>query len=100
MIQPRSVGDFLPSLLRDLGHKRKRLELQEALEHAVGATAAPSCHVAGLRAGRLVVEVASAPLFAELRGFRADEVRQAINTELGRPVVSQILFRMGGTSNV
>ncbi|MEZ5966610.1 MAG: DUF721 domain-containing protein [Planctomycetota bacterium] len=100
MMQPRSLGDFLPSILRDLGHKKRRAALQEALEHAVGESAAPSCHVVGLRAGRLVIEVASAPLFAELRGFRADELRQAINAELGRPEVTQILFRMGGTSNV
>lgn len=100
MIQPRSVGDFLSGILRDLGHKRRRLALQEALEHAVGEAAAPSCQVAGFRAGRLVVEVASAPLFAELRSFRADELRQAINTELGRPEVGTILFRMGGTANV
>lgn len=100
MMQPRSVGDFLPGILRDLGQERRRRALQEALEHAVGESAAPACRVAGLRGGRLVVEVASAPLFAELRGFRSDEVRQAINTELGRPEVATILFRMGGTTNV
>jgi len=98
-MQPRSVGDFLPGILRQLGHKRHRAAVQDALEHAVGC-AASSCQVVGLRAGRLIVEVASAPLFAELRGFRAEEIRQAINAELGRPEVAQILFRMGGTSNV
>lgn len=100
MMQPRPVADFLSGILRDLGHSRQRRELQEALERAVGPAAAPSCRVAGLRAGRLIVEVASAPMFAELRGFRSEAVRLAINEHLGRPVVGAIVFRMGGTANV
>jgi hypothetical protein len=98
--EPRPVADLVSGLLRDLGKSRRRVELQDALEAAVGATAAPSCQVAVWRAGRLVVEVASSPLFAELRGFRAESVRLAINAKLGRPEVATILFRMGGTASV
>ncbi len=100
MMQPKSVGDLMSGVLRDLGKNRRRVELQDALEAAVGPLAAPSCQVAGWRGGRLVVEVASSPLFAELRGFRAEAVRLAINTKLGRSEVATILFRMGGTANV
>lgn len=100
MMEPRSVSDLLGGILRDVGKKRHRVELQEALEAAVGPDAAPHCGVVGLRAGRLVVEVASAPLYAELSSFRADDVRRAINEHLGRPQVAAILFRMGGTANV
>ncbi|HLU40587.1 MAG TPA: DUF721 domain-containing protein [Planctomycetota bacterium] len=100
MKQPKPVAELVSGILRDLGQNRRRQALQDALAEAVGASAAPWCRVAGLRAGQLVVEVASAPLFAELRGFRADEIRQAINAALGRPEVASILFRMGGTANV
>lgn len=100
MMEPRSVSDLLGGILRDVGHKKARVELQEALDAAVGPAAAPSCSVVGLRAGRLIVEVASAPLYAELSSFRADDIRRAINEHLGRPKVATILFRMGGTANV
>jgi hypothetical protein len=100
MKQPKPVAELVSGILRDLGQSRRRLALQDALAEAVGPVAAPSCKVAGVRAGQLVVEVASAPLFAELRGFRAEEIRQAINRTLGRPEVAAILFRMGGTANV
>ncbi len=100
MIEPRPVSDLLAGILRETGQKRRRQVFEDALASAVGPAAAPSCHVAGFRAGRLVVEVGSAPLFAELRGFRAEEIRHRINEALGRPEVVSILFRMGGTAHV
>jgi hypothetical protein len=56
--------------------------------------------VLGCRAGKLVVEVDSAPLYAELSGFRRDEIRLAINQLLPEQPVAQLTFRLGGTGHV
>jgi hypothetical protein len=54
----------------------------------------------GYRRGRLVVEVDCAPLFAELSGFQADQIRQSMNDSLKNVKIAQIVFRMGGTGHV
>ncbi len=100
MIEPRPVSELLRGFLKETGQKRRRQVLQDAVATAVGPAAEANCRVAGCRGGRLVIEVGSAPLFAELRGFRAEEIRRRINEVLGRPEVVSILFRMGGTAHV
>ena len=43
----------------------------------------------------LIVEVDSAPLYAELKGFRCEEIRQAMNERLGGRKLGHISFRPG-----
>lgn len=117
---PRSIGDLMGGFgpRRELGERlergkrdaiqsvlgvargaAKRSELTRALHTALGEQA-EFCRVRGLRAGVLTIEVDSAPLYAELRGFRSEDVREAINRALSVAKVAKIRFRMGGTGHV
>ena len=46
------------------------------------------------------VAVREAPLFAELSGFRREELRLAINALVQNQQVAQLQFRLGGTGHV
>jgi hypothetical protein len=107
--QPKRVADLLPRLLTELKASARVAPLAEALRAVLPEAQAARCRVAGFRAGRLWVEVDSAPLLAELRSFARDELRARINAFLadqtagsaGRgTVVSEIVFRVGGTAHV
>ncbi len=52
------------------------------------------------RQAKLVVEVDSSPLYAELSGFRREEIRTRMNELLTNKKIAQITFRMGGTGHV
>ncbi len=54
----------------------------------------------GFRDGKLTLEVSSAPLFAELSGFRREEIRLRINQAVPGRQVAQLQFRLGGTGHV
>ena len=71
---------------------------QDALDAELGAKRAARCRVAGYRAGRLLVEVDSAPLFSELVGFVREDLRKALNERMKPRQVAQVVFRMGGTA--
>ena len=62
--------------------------------HGVGAS------VVNALSAKLVVEVDSAPLFAELSGFRREEIRQRINQLVPEQPIAQLTFRLGGTGHV
>lgn len=99
MIEPRPAGDFLRDILQQAGTGRSRREYLEAIETILGPELAPHCCIAGCRAGRLVVEVDSAPLFAELSGFRREEIRLRINELVPKKPIAQLTFRLGGTAH-
>ncbi|MBZ0153463.1 MAG: DUF721 domain-containing protein [Planctomycetes bacterium] len=100
MVEPRPVGDFLRDILRDAGHGKTRRVYDEALDQILSATLRPHCQIIGCRAGRLVLEVDSAPLFAELSGFRRDEIRERINQLVPQQPIAQLTIRLGGTGHV
>jgi len=85
--------------LSNVGTRTKRARYARALEHAVGPELAARLHVLGKRAGRLWVEVDSAPLYAELCGFRREQVRTACNELLEDDPIAELVFRMGGTGH-
>jgi hypothetical protein len=87
-------------MMRDVKAEARRSDLVEALEQVLGEDQAPHCRIAGFRAGKLVIEVDSAPLFAELSGFRRDEIRERMNELLTKKQIAQLAFRMGGTGHV
>lgn len=100
MAEPQPAGDFLRHILQNAGRSKSRSAYNEALDQVLGPVLRPHCHIAGCRAGRLVLEVDSAPLFAELSGFRREEIRLAINQLLPAQPIAQLTFRLGGTGHV
>jgi len=97
---PERVSDLLKGIIRGVKAESSRSDLSAALEQVLGEAQCPHCKVTGFRSGKLVVEVDSAPLYAELTGFRRDEIRERMNELLTRKQVAQITFRMGGTGHV
>ncbi|MCC6782909.1 MAG: DUF721 domain-containing protein [Planctomycetes bacterium] len=100
MTAPKHVGDLLKHVLREAGTKASRSRIVIALEAAVGPNLAEHVRVAGFRSGKLVIEVDSSALLAELRGFRSEELRNACNERLDHEKVARIEFRLGGTAHV
>ena len=100
MTEPKPIGDFLRDIVKQAGGGRSRRVYLDALEEILGPTLAPHCQILSCRAGKLVVEVDSAPLYAELVGFRRDEIRTRCNEILEPEQIAEIVFRMGGTAHV
>jgi hypothetical protein len=98
--QPRHAGDLLKQIVRDLGRGRSRTAFADALDQILSAGQRPHCQVMGFRGGKLTLEVDSAPLFAELSGFRREEIRLRINELVPEQRVAQLQFRLGGTGHV
>jgi hypothetical protein len=98
--EPKPVGDFLRGILQQAGRQKDRRGYNEALDQILTAAQRSHCHVVGCRAGKLVVEVASAPLYAELTGFRREEMRLRINEIFPEQPIAQLVFRLGGTGHV
>lgn len=96
---PQAAGDLLRDLLREVGSKSERARYVDALRAAVGERLAEHVSVSGFRRGRLYVDVDSSPLYAELTGFRAEEIRIACNERLEDAPIAEIVFRMGGTGH-
>ncbi len=100
MAEPKPVGDLLRDIVRQAGTQKSRSVYREALDEILAPHLRPHCQVIGCRAGRLVLEVDSAPLFAELSGFRREEIRSRINQLVPTQPIAQLTFRLGGTGHV
>ena len=100
MKDPRHAGEFLRDIVKQAGRSKSRSALQRALDEILEPAARPHCQVAGFRDGKLTIEVDSAPLFAELSGFRREELRRRINELVQDQQVAQLTFRLGGTAHV
>ena len=96
---PKKLGDVLKGMLPEIRQFAALAAWQDALDAELGDHKAPHCKVAGLRLGRLYVEVDSAPLFAELSGFQKETLRIALNERLKPKQVAHLVFRMGGTAH-
>lgn len=94
---PKRPADFLPGILKEFGAQARRSELRQALEACLTPEQAELCRVTGFRAGRLTVEVDSAPLYAELASFRGEDLRLQMNELITKHKVAQIRFRLSGT---
>ena len=100
MPDPRHAGDFLRQIVRQVGRQRAGGAFADALDRVLSPAVRPHCEVMGFRDGKLTLEVDSAPLFAELSGFRREELRLAINALVQNQQVAQLQFRLGGTGHV
>lgn len=99
MTQPKKLGDVLMHMLPELKQFAALSAWQDALDAELGSTKAEHCKVAGMRQGKLYVEVDSAPLFAELSAFQKESLRLALNQRLAPKQIAQLVFRMGGTAH-
>ena len=99
MAEPKRAAEFLGDILRAAGATPQRVRVREALDRILGPDLGERCSVSGLRAGRLVLEVDSAPLYAELRGFAGEDLRRRLNDTLDDVKISEIVFRMSGTGH-
>jgi hypothetical protein len=100
LAEPRPVGDFLRDILRQSGRSKERQAYNAALDDILSPAQRPHVRITGCRGGRLVLEVDSAPLFAELTNFRRDEIRLRINRLHPDQPIAQLTFRLGGTGHV
>lgn len=99
-MDPKSAADLLGGVLRSVQTKSSRAVFERALRDSLSAEHREACHVRNFRGGTLWVEVASAPLFAELSAFRREPLREEINRRLTDQQVAKIVFRMDGTGHV
>ncbi len=97
--RPTAIGDLLGDIVKSAGTNAKRADLRNALAEAMGESMMDHCKISGFRAGKLWVEVDSAPLYSELAGFRREEIRDAMNRTLQKDKVAQLIFRMGSTGH-
>ena len=98
-MDPRPVGDFLRDILKQAGTGKSRRVYLDALEQILGPELSPHIQILGCRKGRLVVELDSAPLYAELSGFRREELRTRINELVPDQPIAELSFRLGGTGH-
>ena len=98
-MDPRPAGDFLRDILKEAGTSKSRRVYLEALEKILGPELGAHIQILGCRKGRLVVELDSAPLYAELAGFRCDELLNSINKLLPEQPIAELTFRLGGTGH-
>lgn len=100
MSEPQHAGDLFRQLVRSTGRQMARAEFVDALDRALPAAQRAHCQVVSFKNGKLLIEVASAPLFAELCGFRREALRLQLNELLPKTKVAQLGFRLGGTAHV
>lgn len=86
--------------MRSVQTKSSRARFDRALEAELTPPEFEQCQVLNFRAGTLHIEVASAPLFAELSGFRRESLRTALNDRLDGDQIAKLVFRMHGTGHV
>ena len=96
---PLAIGDLLKDIVKQAGSGKSRRVYLDALEQLLGPELAPHCQVLSSRKGRLVVELDSAPLYAELSGFRREELRLRINELVPDQPIADLSFRLGGTGH-
>lgn len=100
MAEPQKASDLLRDILAQAGRGKARNRFHAALDDVMSEAQRPHCQVLGFRGGKLVIEVDSAPLFAEFSGFRREELRLALNELLPEQPIAQLTFRLGGTGHV
>jgi hypothetical protein len=94
------LGEVLGDWLVDSGllDGSARAELESAWRQAAGAGVAAQTRVVGFRKEHLWVEVISAPLRAELAGFRKSELLEALRRRYTRRHIADLRFRVSGSS--
>lgn len=97
---PQHAGELVRQIIKQTGAHKAHSAHGVALEKVLSKSQQAQCRVIGFRNGRLVLEVDSAPLFAELSGFQREELRLRINELVPNDLVAELQFRLGGTGHV
>ncbi len=94
---PRLVGDVLAGVLRDAGYRTRRPAsgIAQTWAAAAGPEVAAETRPATLRRGVLTVEVRSAALLAELKGFRTQELLARLLAQDPSGRITGLAFRPG-----
>ena len=93
---PETVGEILPRVLKESGFKRRPGSSIAAMwEQAVGEELARETRPDSLRRGVLTVEVRSSSLYAELSGFRMQEILGRVLAVEKSGRISSLRFRPG-----
>jgi predicted nucleic acid-binding Zn ribbon protein len=92
---PKKIGDLLAAVLarRGYGNATAQLELERTWKLVAGDRIAKQTRVGSFRRGVLEVLVDSAPLLAELDGFRKEELLQALADRVEHSTISSLRFR-------
>jgi len=99
VVDPKKASELFGGILAHARDVAKHGWVEQALSAILGETVASHCRVAGFSGGRLVIDVDSAPLFAELAGFRREEIRNELNERFAGKF-ADIAFRLNGKLNV
>ena len=94
---PELLGDILRRVMRDVrpARGRRRDAILRAWEGAAGPEIAALTRPATLRQGVLTIEVRSAGLLHELRGFRQQELLDRFLEAAPEGRVRELRFRLG-----
>ena len=91
----RALNDWV--LRSGVLDRSARAELERVWQSAVGEAIAAQTRLVGLRRDQLWVEVSSAPLRAELEGFRKTDLLSVLQQEYPRQHIADIRFRVSGS---
>ena len=93
---PALIGEALKRYLDASGLSKHLRDwpVLDAWRQAVGPELAKRARPVAYRAGELVVEVESAPLLSQLKGFSGDGYRRAANSALGEDRIQKINFKL------
>lgn len=95
MAGPRKIGDILGAVLarRNYGQLTAQMELEKSWRSVAGEQVAKLTTIGPIRRGVLEILVDSAPLLAELEGFRKEELTEAMSAQVTHSKITGIKFR-------
>jgi hypothetical protein len=91
-----SMQDALRGFMRDSGlaSQTRHWPVFEAWSRAVGVDIARRARPVRFARGELCVEVDSAAHMHELANFSGERFRELANTQLGKPEIQRVVFRL------
>ena len=96
---PLAIGDLLKDIVKQAGSGKSRRVYLDAISELIGPELAQHCDILSCRRGKLVIQLDSAPLYAEFSGFRREELRIRINKLIPDQPIADLTFRLGGTGH-
>jgi predicted nucleic acid-binding Zn ribbon protein len=96
MAEPERAGNILERLIARMGIT-SRLEKEKAVilwEEVVGKPTARRAEAVSIKAGKLVVVVESSAWLQQLALLK-EGIIEKLNSRIGKPVVEDIVFRIG-----
>ena len=94
---PEPIKEVLARLFtaRGWGRRQGRMHLERAWADAVGAEYEEHTRVLGLKRGIFEIEVDSAVLVQELKGYHKQRLLQALSAKLPKEKIKDLRFKVG-----